>query len=128
MAVPFGEAAYPWFWIFTLQQVVLAAGFAALALTVREAPFATVYRILAAGLGAAAVAGVLPNWRYAAGPYDPYSPANVDWVLTLVALAAAAAGAARGRAWVPGRDEMEPPDAGDGRWRRWCCSPSSSTS
>jgi signal transduction histidine kinase len=106
VAVPFGEAAYPWFWIFTFQQLVLAAGFVALALAVEAPPFATVYRILAAGLAAAAVAGVVPNWRSAAGGYESHSPANVDWVLTLVALAAAAC-ADRGRAWVPGREEAE---------------------
>ncbi len=106
VAVPLSEAAYPWFWIFTAQQFVLAAGFAALAASVRVPPFSTVYRILAAGLGAAAMAGLVPNWRYAAGPYEPYSPANVDWVITLLALALAAT-ADRGRAWVPGREESE---------------------
>ncbi|HUG53115.1 MAG TPA: ATP-binding protein [Vicinamibacteria bacterium] len=107
VSVPFGEQSYPWFWIFTVQQVVLAAGFGALALAVPTPPFATVYRILAAGFGLAAVAGVVPNWRYASGPYEAYSPANVDWILTLAALFAAAAGAARGPSWVPGREEGE---------------------
>jgi hypothetical protein len=105
-AVPFDETGYSWFWIFTLQQCALAAGFAVLALTVRQAPFATVYRILAAGLAAGAVAGVLPNWRHAVGTHAPYSVANVDWVLILLALATAAT-AERGHAWVPGRDDAD---------------------
>jgi hypothetical protein len=111
VATRLGEAAYPWFWIFTLQQFVPAAGFAVLALTVADPPFATVYRILAGGFGAAAVAGILPNWRYAAGRYEPFSAANVDVVLTLGALAAA-----------PGRRgarRESPHEAADGRWRRW---------
>jgi len=107
VAVPLSEARYPWFWIFTLQQVVLAAGFVALAAAVKAPPFSTMYRILAVGLGVAAAAGVLPNWRNAAGGYDPYSPANVDWILTLVAIAAAAC-VDRGPAWVPAREEAEP--------------------
>jgi signal transduction histidine kinase len=107
VAVPLSEASYPWFWIFTLQQVVLAAGFVALAVAVKAAPFSAVYRILAVGLGAAAIAGVLPNWRDAAGGYDSYSPAHVDWILTLVAIAAAAC-VDRGPAWVPGREDAEP--------------------
>ena len=105
-AVPFDETGYAWFWIFTVQQCALAAGFAALALTVRQAPFTTVYRILAAGLAAGAVAGVIPNWRYAVGTHAPYSVANVDWVLILLALATAAT-AERGKAWVPGRDDAD---------------------
>jgi signal transduction histidine kinase len=93
VALPLGDGASSWFWIFTLQQWALAAGFAVLALIVRQAPFATVYRTLAVGLGAGAVAG-------------SFSLANADGVLTLLALAVAAT-AERGRAWVPGRDEAE---------------------
>jgi signal transduction histidine kinase len=108
VSVPFDETGYSWFWIFTAQQCALAAGFAFLALTVRQAPFATVYRILAFGLAAGAVAGVIPNWRYAVGTHAPYSVANVDWVLILLALATAAT-ADRGQAWVPGRDDADTP-------------------
>jgi hypothetical protein len=86
--------------------VRLAAGFAVLAGTVRQPPFATPYRILAIGLTASALAGILPNWRHAAGPYGSYAAANIDSVLALLALATAAA-AERGRAWLPGRDEAE---------------------
>ena len=49
VAVPLSEARYPWFWIFTLQQIALAAGFVALAVAVKAPPFSTVYRILAVG-------------------------------------------------------------------------------
>ena len=106
VAAPLGETSFSWFWIFTVQQCALAAGFAILAWTVRTPPFATPYRILAVGLTASAVAGILPNWRHAAGPYGPYSLANIDSVLALLALAAAAT-AERGRAWVPGRDDTD---------------------
>src|SRR6185503_16782522 len=108
VAVPFDETGYSWFWIFTAQQCALAAGFAALALTVRQAPLAIVYRILAVGLAAGAAAGVVPNWRYAVGAHSPYSVANVDWVLILLALATAAT-TDRGPAWVPGRDDADTP-------------------
>src|SRR5688500_8042380 len=91
VAIPYGETAYPWFWIFTAQQLLLPAGFVALALAVREGPYATVYRILAIGLGLSAAIGVLPNWRWAAGAHHLYSPSNVDWIVTFTALAAAAA-------------------------------------
>src|SRR5262249_20265847 len=107
VVMPLGERRYSWFWIATVQQTLLAAGFVALASAVRTPPFSTVYRILAVGLGAAAVAGVLPNLRDAAGAYDPYAATTVDWILSLVAIAAAAC-TDRGRAWVPGREEAEP--------------------
>ncbi len=106
IAAPLGETSFSWFWIFTVQQCALAAGFAILAWTVRKPPFAAPYRILAIGLTASALAGILPNWRHAAGPYGSYSVANIDSVLALLALAAAAT-AERGRAWVPGRDDTD---------------------
>src|SRR6185503_2085823 len=97
VAAPLGEGSSSWFWIFTAQQWALAAGFVVLASTVRSPPFAVPYRILAFGLTASALAGILPDWRHAAGPYAPYSVANLDSVLALLALAAAAA-AERGQA------------------------------
>ena len=115
IAAPLGDTSFSWFWIFTIQQCALAAGFAILAWTVRTPPFAAPYRILAVGLTASAVAGILPNWRHAAGPYGSYSVANVDSVLALLALAAAAT-AERGRAWVPARDDT---DAAVSRRRGW---------
>jgi signal transduction histidine kinase len=111
LAAPLGEGSSSWFWIFAVQQCALAAGFAILAGTVRSPPFAIPYRILAAGLTLSAAAGILPNWRQTGGHYAAYSVANLDSVLALLALAAAAA-AERGRAWMPGREDAET------SWRR----------
>jgi hypothetical protein len=113
VALPLGDASSSWFWLFTVQQCALAAGFAVLAGTVRQPPFATPYRILAIGLTASALAGILPNWRHAAGPYGSYAAANIDSVLALLALATAAA-AERGRAWLPGATRPRPRRAAAG--------------
>ncbi len=113
VAIPFGDEGAPWFWIFTGQQVLTAAGFAALAFSVREGPFAPVYRVLAAGYGLAALLGILPNWHYALGGYDLYSPANLDWVVALAGLTLAAA-VPHGASWVQPATGTESP-----RSRNW---------
>ena len=104
VTIPLDETASSWSWIFTLEMGAIAAGFGLLAFTVRQPPFATVYRILAAGLAAGAVAGFIETVRTAAGSHD--SVGSVHWVLILLALASAAT-AERGPAGVPGRDDAD---------------------
>lgn len=103
VTIPLDETASSWSWIFTLEMGAIAAGFGLLAFTVRQPPFATVYRILAAGLAAGAVAGFIETVRTAAGSHD--SVGSVHWVLILLALASAAT-AERGPARV-GRDDAD---------------------
>jgi len=104
VTIPLDETASSWSWIFTLEMGAIAAGFGLLAFTVRQPPFATVYRILAAGLAAGAVAGFIETVRTAAGSHD--SVGSVHWVLILLALASAAT-AERGPVRVPGRDDAD---------------------
>jgi len=104
VTIPLEETASSWSWIFTLEQGAIAAGFGVLAFTVRQPPFAAVYRILAAGLAAGAAAGSIEFARAAPGPQG--SVGSIHWVVILLALATAAT-VERGPAWALGRDEAE---------------------
>ena len=104
VTIPLDETASSWSLIFALEMAAIAAGFGILAFAVRQPPFATVYRILAAGLATGAVAGFIETARTVAGPHD--SVGSVHWVLILLALATAAT-AERGPAQVPGRDDAD---------------------
>src|SRR6185295_11053205 len=104
VTIPLNETASSWSWIFTLEQGAIAAGFGVLAFTVRQPPFAAVYRILAAGLAAGAVAGSIEIARAAPGPHGSVS--SIHRVLILLALATAAT-VERGPGWALGRDDAE---------------------
>jgi signal transduction histidine kinase len=107
VALPNGNPASRWMWVYTIEIALVAAGYLALAVTTREQPFRTVYAILAAGFGASAVVEVVPHILKPTGASDLYSPAHVDWVLTLFAMAAAAR-APRAASWMRAAEDVEP--------------------
>ncbi len=107
--IPFGLRGYPWSFVYTVQEALPGVVALVLAWTVREGPFRAVYRLLAAGFGAAAIVALPGNWAYAHGGYHMYSPLDLEWMLPLFPLAAAAL-CPRGAAWVRplGRDDGTP--------------------
>jgi signal transduction histidine kinase len=107
VALPHGDPGSRWLWTYTIQAGVVAAGYILLALTTREQPFRGVYGILAGGFTAAVLAQVVPHALKPTGAPDLYSPAHVDWVLTLFAMAAAAR-APRAVSWMRAAEEGEP--------------------
>jgi hypothetical protein len=111
--LPRSDARYPWFLVVTAQEALPGLWALVLALRVKDSPFHGVYRLLAFGLCAGAVASVWPTWLYSQGRYHVYNPWDLAWVLPWIPVAAAALGPS-GPVWV--RSSWSP--AGDRRRAR----------
>ncbi len=110
--LPGAAEQQPWYVVPMGQEMLPAAWAVALAARSRHTPFHRVYRVLAGGLALGALGSVYPNWLYARGDYQPYSPWDAFWAVPLIAVAAAArlapaAGWFRAP-WVPGRSAPRP--------------------
>jgi signal transduction histidine kinase len=96
LLLPTSVGSYPWFLVYTLEEMAPALVAARLALRVKQEPFRSVYRLLAVGFGGGALAGIVSGWVHAR---DFYVPTNVAWILAFVPLLAATR-APRGAVWV----------------------------
>jgi hypothetical protein len=111
--LPAQEAGYPWPVVHSAEEAI--PGLLALywALTVREEPFRTVYRLLTLGFLGAVITEVPANWVADRGAHLILRPLDVGWMVPFFPLTAAAL-LPRGPTWVrPHQDS-----ARDARRRR----------
>jgi len=99
LLLPARERPFPWFVIFTVQQLVPALWALVLAVRAERGPFRQVFGLLAGGFGAGALMGVAAHWLYTGRAQENVAPYQAMWMFPLVGLAAASL-CARGPVWV----------------------------
>jgi signal transduction histidine kinase len=90
VVLPGGISQRPWYLVLVAQEALPAAGALWLATRPAASPFRRVYRILAAGFGAGALASIYPNWLYTHGEYRVFSGWEIAWVLPVMGVLVAA--------------------------------------